>query len=101
MSTRNVSRRGFLKISSAAGFGALLAACGGAAPAAAPTAASGGGAAPQAPAAGGSTDQLIAAAKQEGQLTLIALPDDWSNYGEIKKAFSDKYGIKVSTLNPD
>src|SRR5262249_26270871 len=47
------------------------------------------------------TDQLIAAAKQEGQLTLIALPDDWSNYGEIKKAFSDKYGIKVSTLNPD
>jgi putative spermidine/putrescine transport system substrate-binding protein len=46
-------------------------------------------------------DKLVAAAKQEGNLTLIALPDDWSNYGLIKKTFGDKYGIKVNTLNPD
>ncbi|GAC1537333.1 MAG: ABC transporter substrate-binding protein [Herpetosiphon sp.] len=49
----------------------------------------------------GNLDALIAAAKKEGTLTLIALPDDWSNYGEIKKSFEQKYGIKVTTLNPD
>ncbi|MBA3948041.1 MAG: extracellular solute-binding protein [Herpetosiphonaceae bacterium] len=51
--------------------------------------------------AAGGMDALIAAAKKEGNLTLIALPDDWSNYGEVKKSFSQKYGITVNTLNPD
>ncbi|HTX71560.1 MAG TPA: extracellular solute-binding protein [Rectinemataceae bacterium] len=44
---------------------------------------------------------LIAAAKAEGQLTVIALPHDWVNYGEMIQKFSDKYGIKVNELNPD
>src|SRR5690242_6495675 len=46
-------------------------------------------------------DALIAAAKKEGQLNVIALPPDWANYGEIIKAFGDKYGIKVNSAQPD
>ncbi|WP_144111110.1 ABC transporter substrate-binding protein [Paraburkholderia sp. BCC1886] len=46
-------------------------------------------------------DSLIAAAKQEGQLSVIALPHDWCNYGELVPAFEKKYGIKVNELNPD
>ena len=34
---------------------------------------------------------LEAACKQEGQLNLIAIPDDWANYGAIKDAFRKKY----------
>lgn len=44
---------------------------------------------------------LIAAAKKEGQLTVIALPHDWVNYGEMIETFSQKYGIRVNELNPD
>jgi len=44
---------------------------------------------------------LVAAAKKEGQLTVIALPHSWVNYGEMIQAFSAKYGIKVNELNPD
>ena len=44
---------------------------------------------------------LEAAAKKEGQLNVIALPPDWANYGEIIKAFGDKYGIKVNSAQPD
>lgn len=44
---------------------------------------------------------LIAAAKAEGELTVIALPHDWCNYGEAIEAFKAKYGIKVNELNPD
>jgi len=44
---------------------------------------------------------LAAAAKKEGQLTVIALPHGWVNYGEIIEKFSAKYGIKVNELNPD
>jgi putative spermidine/putrescine transport system substrate-binding protein len=46
-------------------------------------------------------DKLVAAAKKEGQLNVIALPPDWANYGSIIKAFSDKYGIKVNSAQPD
>jgi putative spermidine/putrescine transport system substrate-binding protein len=45
--------------------------------------------------------ELIAAAQAEGELTTIALPHDWCNYGEVIQSFSDKYGIKVNELNPD
>ncbi|HEV7469733.1 MAG: substrate-binding transporter [Pseudonocardia sp.] len=51
--------------------------------------------------AGGGTDALVAAAKAEGTLNVIALPPDWANYGNIIKGFSDKYGIKVDSANPD
>jgi len=54
----------------------------------------------QAP-AGTGMDALISAAKAEGNLTVIALPHDWCNYGEAISAFSAKYGIKINELNPD
>lgn len=49
----------------------------------------------------GGLDALIAAAKQEGQLNVIALPPDWANYGAIIEAFGDKYGITVNSAQPD
>jgi putative spermidine/putrescine transport system substrate-binding protein len=49
----------------------------------------------------GGMDGLVEAAKQEGQLNVIALPPDWANYGAIIKAFSDKYGITVNSGQPD
>ncbi|MBP2455390.1 ABC transporter substrate-binding protein [Mycolicibacterium lutetiense] len=49
----------------------------------------------------GGMDKLIAAAKAEGELNVIALPPDWANYGAIIKAFSEKYGIKVNSALPD
>ena len=36
---------------------------------------------------------LVAAAKKEGHLNVIALPPDWANYGEIISTFTKKYGI--------
>jgi putative spermidine/putrescine transport system substrate-binding protein len=45
-------------------------------------------------------DRLVEAAKKEGSLTVIALPRDWVNYGEIIDTFSDEYGIKVNQLEP-
>ena len=49
----------------------------------------------------GGMDGLVEAAKKEGELNVIALPPDWANYGEIIKAFADKYGIKVNSAQPD
>lgn len=46
-------------------------------------------------------DALIKAAQAEGQLTVIALPHDWANYGEMISTFSQKYGIKVNELDPN
>src|SRR5262249_18874557 len=45
--------------------------------------------------------QLVSAAKQEGELTVIALPRDWCGYGELIDSYKAKYGIKVNELNPD
>ncbi len=92
---RTISRRQFLQMGALTGGAAFLAACGGA----------------QTPAAAtlpdltsGNTipmDALIAAAKTEGQLTTIALPHDWANYGEIISTFKTKYGLTINELNPD
>ncbi len=49
----------------------------------------------------GGLDALVAAAQAEGQLNVIALPDNWANYGEIKAAFEKKYGITVNSADPD
>jgi putative spermidine/putrescine transport system substrate-binding protein len=49
----------------------------------------------------GDMQALIAAAKQEGQLTVIALPHDWLNYGQMIDLFKSKYGLQVNELNPD
>jgi putative spermidine/putrescine transport system substrate-binding protein len=45
--------------------------------------------------------KLIAAAKKEGKLNVIALPHDWANYGEIISAFKKKYGLKMDEANPN
>ena len=44
---------------------------------------------------------LVKAAKKEGRLNVIALPDNWANYGTIIKDFKKKYGINTSDQNPD
>ncbi len=90
-----LSRRDFLKVGAAAGAGALLAACG-------PKAAAPGAALPDLT-SGNSIplDDLIAAARSEGELTTIALPHDWANYGEIIETYKSKFGLKINELNPD
>jgi putative spermidine/putrescine transport system substrate-binding protein len=49
----------------------------------------------------GGMSALEKAAKKEGKLNVIALPPDWANYGNIITAFEDKYGIKVTSAQPD
>jgi putative spermidine/putrescine transport system substrate-binding protein len=49
----------------------------------------------------GGMDGLVKAAKAEGALNVIALPPDWANYKEIIDTFSQKYGIKVNSAQPD
>lgn len=81
----------------------LAASC---APAATPTAPgasvpeTGATAAPTEAPAASEMDQLIAAAKEEGMLTTIALPHDWCNYGEVLEGFRQKYGLQVNELDP-
>ena len=48
---------------------------------------------------GGGMSALIAAAKKEGALNLIADPFNWANYGEIISSFAKRYGIKVTDTN--
>ncbi len=49
----------------------------------------------------GGMNALVSAAKAEGTLNVIALPPDWANYGAIISGFSAKYGIKISSANPN
>jgi putative spermidine/putrescine transport system substrate-binding protein len=49
----------------------------------------------------GGMSALVTAAKAEGQLNVIALPPDWANYGAIISGFTAKYGIKVTSANPN
>ena len=49
----------------------------------------------------GVPQSLIDAAKAEGNLTTIALPHSWCDYGDVLKNFSAKFGIKLNELNPD
>ncbi len=49
----------------------------------------------------GTMDDLVAAAKKEGTLNVIALPDDWANYGKVIAAFKAKYGLTVNSANPN
>jgi putative spermidine/putrescine transport system substrate-binding protein len=49
-----------------------------------------------------SMDELVAAAKAEGTLNVIALPRDWCGYGAVIDGFKAKYPeISVNELNPD
>jgi putative spermidine/putrescine transport system substrate-binding protein len=51
--------------------------------------------------AGGGMSALVAAAKKEGTLNVIALPPTWANYAAIIASFKKQYGIKVVSENPD
>lgn len=85
-------------------FSMLLGACtpAPAAPAEVPPADAPSGEAPAAGELDGSDmEALIKAAQAEGELTVIALPRDWVNYGEAIDTFSAKYGIKVNELDPN
>ncbi len=44
---------------------------------------------------------LVAAAKKEGTLNVIALPPTWANYGTIISDFEKTYGITVNSALPD
>jgi ABC-type Fe3+ transport system, periplasmic component len=43
---------------------------------------------------------LIDAAKTEGNLTTIALPHSWCDYGDLLSQFTSKFGVKINELNP-
>ncbi|MBX6384886.1 MAG: ABC transporter substrate-binding protein, partial [Microbispora sp.] len=49
----------------------------------------------------GTMDRLVEAAKKEGALTVVGLPGGWVGYKEIIARFSDKYGIKVTSIVPE
>lgn len=55
----------------------------------------------QPPLATAALPELVAAAQQEGRLTLIAVPSTWANYGAIIAAFEAEYGIKVTVQSPN
>jgi len=92
----SISRRNFLKMSALTGGAAFLAACGGG-----PAAPSGANLPDLTSGNSIPLEELIAAAKTEGELTTIALPHDWANYGEIIETFKTKYGLKVNELDPN
>jgi len=49
----------------------------------------------------GGIDALVVAAKAEGKLNIIATPPDWANYGEAINGFQSKYGITITSDNPN
>ena len=49
----------------------------------------------------GVPQSLVDAARAEGNLTTIALPHSWCDYGDLLKNFSTGFGIKINELNPD
>lgn len=49
----------------------------------------------------GGMEKLVATAKAEGELNVIALPPDWANYGAMIETFTKKYGIKINSAQPD
>ena len=52
-------------------------------------------------AAGGGMSALVAAAKQEGTLNVVALLPTWVNYRAIIKTFERMYGITVNSAIPN
>ena len=84
-----MSRRDFLKLAGLTGGAALLASCGGTAAEKTPFPVT------------VDPEELLTLAKEEGELTTIALPHDWANYGEIIETFKTKYGMKVNELDPN
>lgn len=91
-----ISRRQFLKLSATAGATALLASC-----ASKPAAPAEDTAALLATGEAIPMDKLTTLAQGEGELTVIALPHDWANWGEIIDTFKKKYNLKMNELLPD
>src|SRR5664279_6008461 len=48
----------------------------------------------------GGMSALVAAAKKEGTLNIIAVPRTWAGYGAIIDAFTAEYGLKINSENP-
>ena len=90
-----ITRRQFLQLSALVGASGALAACGKTAAPSEDTAAllASGESIP--------LDKLVPLAQEEGNLTVIALPRDWANYGEMIDTFKSKYKIEVNELFPD
>jgi putative spermidine/putrescine transport system substrate-binding protein len=57
--------------------------------------------APAGDACGTTVAEIAAAAKAEGKVNLIALPDTWANYKGILESFRTTYGIEAPVANPD
>ncbi|AMS42484.1 putative spermidine/putrescine transport system substrate-binding protein [Aminobacter aminovorans] len=45
-------------------------------------------------------EDLVAAARAEGQLTVMALPRDWGGYGVVIDRFKAKYGLTINEFQP-
>ncbi len=67
----------------------------------APSASNGTGSSADGATCGDTVDQIATAAKEEGSVNLIALPDTWANYAGILKSFTDTYGVDAPVANPD
>jgi putative spermidine/putrescine transport system substrate-binding protein len=98
-----VSSGRFLALTAVTVTGLALAACSSTSSAGGASSSAGGKSAATATSATdfGGMDALVAAAKKEGTLNVIALPPDWANYGAIIKGFTAKYGIKITSANPN
>jgi putative spermidine/putrescine transport system substrate-binding protein len=94
--TSSITRRQFLKLSATAGATAFLVACG-----SKPAAPNVDTAALLATGEAIPMDVLQQMATTEGELTVIALPHDWANWGEIIENFKKKYNLKMNELFPD
>jgi putative spermidine/putrescine transport system substrate-binding protein len=92
------SRASMLRRSAAAAFGLTIL---GASPSLAAAARRASAAAPPLKGTASNMAALVAAAKKEGHLNLIAMPSDWANYGEMFSTFTKKYGIPVTVANPN
>lgn len=45
-------------------------------------------------------EDLVAAARKEGRLVVMALPRDWCDYGRIIDGFKETYGLAVDEMDP-
>ena len=45
--------------------------------------------------------EFVKEAKKAGRLNTIALPPDWANYGEMISTFTKKFGIPITSADPD
>jgi putative spermidine/putrescine transport system substrate-binding protein len=91
-----ISRSQMLKRSAAAAAGLTILA----GPSAAIAARMKNSASPPTKGRGFSKKEMIAEAKKEGHVNLIACPLDWANYGEMFSTFQKKYGISYTDANP-